>query len=86
MHPWAVAYVRISQELVFASLAFPLANAAATSTALWPSARFEALVHSRSHHLVTRAANSRGFGRLPVHLEVFLSRLAPKGGSEYVGR
>lgn len=55
--------------------ALPHANAGATSTALWPSARFEALEHSRPYHLVTRAVNLTNFERTTVHYVLFCLNL-----------
>lgn len=85
MHPWAVAHVRISQELAFASRALPHANAAATSTALWPSARFEALEHSHPHRLITRAPIIAEFERMPAHHEVFCPIRHQKGEMTFSG-
>lgn len=55
--------------------ALPHAIAAATSTALWPSARFEALEHSRPYHLVTRAVNLMNLERTIVHHVFFCLNL-----------
>lgn len=65
--------------------ALPHANAAATSTALWPSARFEALEHSRPYHLVTRAVGLTNFERTSVHYVLFCLNLHQNRDTNLLG-